>query len=243
MKAKVFADRTAKEILRDPSSLIFGIGFPVVLLLLLTAINRSTPQPIFPLDRLAPGIAVFGLSFMALFSAQLVARDRETSMLDRLLTTPMSAGDFIMGYTLPLLPMALAQSVICYLVAFLLGMEVTISAFVSLIMMLPVSLTFIGMGLLCGSMFNEKAATGICGALLTNLTAWLSGTWFSLDLVGGAFKTAAYWLPFAHAVDMGQAAANGTYSAMLPHIWWVAGYGIILVAAAIAVFWRKMKTA
>ncbi|MCQ4638296.1 ABC transporter permease [Anaerovorax odorimutans] len=240
---QVFAGRTTKEILRDPISMIFGIGFPVILILLLTAINRNVPEPIFQLDRLTPGIAVFGLSFMALFSAQLVAHDRETSMLARLMTTPMSAADFILGYTLPLIPMALAQSLICYLVAFALGMEITVSAFVSLLLMLPVSLTFIGMGLLCGSLFNEKTATGVCGALLTNLTAWLSGTWFSLDLVGGAFKTAAYCLPFVHAVDMGQAAVTGAYGDMFPHIWWVAAYGIGLVTLSMAVFRSKMKTA
>ena len=219
MKMKVFANRTSKEILRDPLSLIFGIGFPVVLILLLTAINRNIPTDMFNIDQLTPGIAVFGLSFMSLFSAQLIAKDRATSMLARLFTTPLSAPDYILGYTLPLIPMALVQSIICYLVAFLLGMEMTTSVLLALVMILPTSLVFIGIGLLCGSVLNEKAVAGVCGALLTNVTAWLSGTWFSLELVGGTFKTVAYWLPFAHAVDMGKAALNGQYSEMFPHFW------------------------
>lgn len=241
MKMNVFAGRTAKEILRDPISLAFGIGFPVVLLFLLTVINRNAPETVFLLERLTPGIAVFGLSFMSMFSAQLISRDRETSLLARLLTAPMSATDYILGYTIPLLPMALAQCIVCYFAAFLLGLEVTAPAMISLAMMLPVALIFIGVGLLCGSLFNEKAATVVCGALLTNLTAWLSGTWFSLDLAGGAFKAIAYGLPFVHAVDMGQAAVEGVYASMLPHAWWVVGYGGILLLAAILVFRRRMS--
>ncbi|MEG0260642.1 MAG: ABC transporter permease [Lysinibacillus sp.] len=238
----VFASRTTKEIIREPLSLYFGIGFPVVLLLLLTAINRNIPTDIFNIEQLTPGIAVFGLSFMSLFSAQLIAKDRSTSMLARLFTTPMSAPDYILGYTLPLIPMALAQSIVLYIVAFLLGMPMTASILVAWVMIVPTSLVFIGIGLLCGSILNEKTVTGVCGALLTNLTAWLSGTWFSLDLVGGLFKTIAYWLPFAHAVDMGKAAVNGRYNELFPHFWWVLGYGMLLVLISVSMFKKKMNT-
>ncbi|MFS0780148.1 ABC transporter permease [Bacillus sp. 1P06AnD] len=203
-------------------------------------INRNIPNDLFNIEQLTPGIAVFGLSFMSLFSAQIIAKDRESSLLARLFTTPMTAFDFILGYTLPLIPMALVQSIICYLVAFLLGMDMNASIFVALAMILPTSFVFIGIGLLCGSVLNEKAAVGVCGALLTNVTAWLSGTWFSLDLVGGMFKTVAYWLPFAHAVDMGKAAVNGDYSGMLPHFWWVLFYALFFVIIAISVFRKKM---
>ncbi|WP_042351091.1 ABC transporter permease [Bacillus massiliigorillae] len=242
MKMKVFSNRTAKEILRDPLSLFFGIGFPVVLILLLTAINRNIPTDIFNIEELTPGIAVFGLSFMSLFSAQLISKDRASSMLARLFTTPMKASDYILGYILPLVPMALVQSIVCYLVAFLLGMEMTASILVALVMILPTSVVFIGIGLLCGSILNEKAVAGVCGALLTNLTAWLSGTWFSLELVGGTFKTIAYWLPFAHAVDMGKAAVNGNYSEIFSHFWWALGYGVLFMFISVIVFKRKMNT-
>lgn len=82
---------------------------------------------------------------------------------------------------------------------------------------------------------------GICGALLTNLTAWLSGTWFDLELVGGAFKATAYFLPFVHAVDIGKAALVGTYTAFFPDLWWILGYGIGFVTIAVLVFKRKMQ--
>ena len=46
MRALTFAKRTAKEILRDPLTLAFGLGFPVVLLLLLSAIQANIPVPL-----------------------------------------------------------------------------------------------------------------------------------------------------------------------------------------------------
>ena len=241
MKMFVFASRTTKEIIRDPLSLAFGIGFPVVLLLLLSAINRNIPVDLFNIEMLTPGIAVFGLSFMSLFSAQIISKDRSSSLLSRLFTTPMTAKDYILGYTLPLVPMAFIQGIVCYAVAMFLGLEFSFSIIVSLLMLIPTSLIFIGIGLFCGTIFSEKAATAICGALLTNLTAWLSGTWFDLNLVGGLFKTIAYYLPFVHAVDIGKAAAIGQYSDMLPHIWWVLGYGIVIFAIAVVVFKQRMK--
>ena len=235
-----FSGRNTKEMLRDPLNLAFGLGFPVVLLLLLTAIQRNIPVNLFQLEYLTPGIAIFGLSFIALFSATLISKDRTTSFLMRLFASPMRAGDYILGYTLPLIPMALAQALLCYLVAGLLGMQLTANVLLAILVSLPAAALFIGIGLLCGSVFNDKQVGGICGALLTNLSAWLSGTWFDLDLVGGAFKKIAYALPFAHAVDAGRAAMSGEFAAIMPHLWWVIGYAVVALVAAVLVFRKKM---
>ena len=158
----------------------------------------------------------------------------------RLFASPMRASDYILGYTLPLIPMALAQALLCYLVAGLLGMQLTANALLAILVSLPAAALFIGIGLLCGSVFNDKQVGGICGALLTNLSAWLSGTWFDLDLVGGAFKKIAYALPFAHAVDAGRAAMSGEFAAIMPHLWWVIGYAVVALVAAVLVFRKKM---
>ncbi len=185
---RAFAGRTVKELLRDPLNLAFGLGFPLVLLLLMTAIQANIPVSIFELDTLTPGVAIFGLSFISLFSATLISKDRTTSFLMRLFASPLSAGGFITAYTMPLLPMALAQTVVCYACAAALGMHMTLNVLLAIVTTIPAALLFIGIGLLCGSVFNDKQVGGICGALLTNVSAWLSGTWFDLNLVGGVFK-------------------------------------------------------
>ena len=175
MNLMAFSSRTAKEILRDRLNLLFGLGFPLVLLGLLSLIQANIPVSMFELSHLTPGITVFGLSFMTLFSAVLLAKDRKNALLQRLYTTPLSAGDFIFGYMLPVLPMAIAQSVICYAAAVVLGLEIKITILYAVLFVFPIALFYIALGLICGSVLNSKQVGGICGALLTNLSAWLSG--------------------------------------------------------------------
>lgn len=241
MRMLTFAKRNAKEILRDPLNIAFGLGFPLVLIVLLSAIQANVPVPLFEIAHLAPGITVFGLSFMTLFSATLIAKDRGSSLLQRLYTTPLTPLDFIVGYTLPLLPIAVLQCVICYIAAVLLGLSVTVHILTAVACLLPVCVLYIALGLLCGSVLNDKQVGGICGALLTNLSAWLSGIWFDLELVGGAFQKVAYALPFLHAVEMERAALAGNFADILPHLWWVLGYALSLLILAVWLFLRQMK--
>ena len=149
--------------------------------------------------------------------------------------------DFILGYTLPLIPVALAEGVVTYLFAVILGLDISIHILFSILFIIPVALLYIGLGLLCGSVFNDKQVGGICGALLTNLSAWLSGIWFDLDLVGGAFKKIAYALPFVHSVEMQRAIIAGNYAGIFPHLWYVLAYALAILAAAVFVFLRQMK--
>lgn len=241
MKLKAFSSRTAKEILRDPLNLAFGLGFPVVLILLLSAIQANIPVELFVIENLSPGIAIFGLSFMTLFSATLIAKDRGSAILQRLYTTPLTPKDFILGYTLPILPIGVAQCVVCYIFAVILGLDITVNILWAVIAIIPSALFFIALGLLCGSIFSDKQVGGICGALLTNLTAWLSGIWFDLELVGGAFKKIADLLPFIHAVEMERAVLSGNYAEMFPHIYWVLGYAIVVFGLAVFAFLRQMR--
>lgn len=242
MKLLAFASRNRKELLRDPLNLTFAIGFPVVLLLLLSAIQANIPVSLFEISKLAPGIAVFGLSFVSLFSATLIAKDRSTSFLMRLFASPLTASDFILGYALPLLPMAIAQSAICFVVAAFLGLTLNLNVLLALVVLIPTALLFIAFGLLAGSIFTDKQVGAVCGALLTNLSAWLSGVWFDLNLVGGAFKTIAYALPFVHAVDAAKAAVAGDYGSIVPHLCWVIGYAVVIMGIAVVVFRRKMNS-
>ena len=241
MRMLVFAKRNFKEIIRDPLNLCFLFGFPVVLLLLLSAIQANIPVSLFEIEHLAPGIAVFGLAFMTLFSATLISKDRQSSFTERLYTSPMTALDFILGYTLPMIPIALAEGVATYAVAIILGLDVSLNILISILFLIPTALLYIGIGLLCGSVLNDKQVGGICGALLTNLSAWLSGIWFDLALVGGVFKKIAYALPFVHSVQMQRAVIAGDFSEVFSHLAWVMGYAVVIIIAAVLAFLRQMK--
>lgn len=241
MRMLTFARRCAREILRDPLNLAFGLGFPLVLLVLLSSLQRNIPVPLFEIDTLTPGITVFGLSFMTLFSATLVAKDRESALLQRLYTTPLRGGDFILGYMLPLLPIALAQSAICYLAAIPLGLTVSVKIVYAVLGIIPMAVFNIALGLLCGSVLGVKQVGGICGALLTNLSAWLSGVWFDLKLVGGFFEKAANALPFVHALELEKALFAGDFQAAAGHLLPILLYSALATAAAVYCFLNQMK--
>ena len=241
MRMRIFAGRCTKEILRDPINLGFGLGFPLVLLLLLSALQANIPVSMFEIDTLTPGMTVFGLSFITLFSATLVAKDRESAFLQRLYTTPLTGPDFILGYMLPLLCIAVGQTLICYLFAIPLGLTVSTNLVYAVIGILPMAVFNIALGILCGSVLGVKQVGGICGALLTNLSAWLSGVWFDLELVGGAFEKAAKALPFLHAAELEKALFRGDFHSAAEHIVPVVLYGVGVSAAAVFCFLRQMK--
>lgn len=244
MRTQLFAKRNTKEILRDPLSFFFGLGFPLVLLVLLSVVNASLPpeanNTMFAIENLAPGLAMFGTVFMALFAGMLLSKDRTTSFLMRLFTSPMRAGDFISGYTLPLLALTLPQAAITFLAASLWGFEITIYLIPAILVTTLTSLLFIALGLLAGSLMNDKAVGGVCGALLTNVAGWLSGVFMPLDLIGGTFKRLAEILPFFHSVEAIKKILAGDFSTSLHHLLLVLAYTALVFMLAIIAFKRKM---
>ena len=241
MKTITFAKRCIKEILRDPINLFFGLGFPLILLFLLNTIQANVPVKMFEINKLTPGITIFGLSFITLFSATLVAKDRESSFLQRLYTTPLTYFNFILGYMIPLLIIAISQTIICYLFSIPLGIKISVNMLYAVIGIIPIAIFYISLGLLFGSILNVKQVGGICGALLTNLSAWLSGIWFDISLLGPIFKKIANLLPFIHAVEFEKNLLNGNFIENKTHILFVIFYCIITIIFALFCFLNQMK--
>ncbi|MDQ0222368.1 ABC transporter permease [Streptococcus moroccensis] len=245
MRMFLFAKRNIKEILRDPINLFFGLGFPLVLLALLSIINSAIPpeakNTMFQINNLAPGLTMFGSVFMALFAGMLLSKDRTSSFLMRLFTSPMTATDFILGYTLPMIVMTIVQATITLLVAGFLGLDININILFAIIMTALTSLLFVGTGLFFGSILNDKAVSGVCGALLTNVAGWLSGVFIPIDLIGGAFKTITNILPVYHSVEAIRISLSGNFNNLLPHLLVVIGYTIVIFIFAIIIFNRKMN--
>ncbi|MEA4824939.1 MAG: ABC transporter permease [Clostridiaceae bacterium] len=238
-----FAGRNAKELLRDPLTLIFGIGFPIILITLISIMRQSIPEMpnnMFDIGNFAPGMAVFGLSFLSLFLGMLIAGDRESSYLMRIFASPMTSSDYIVGYTLPLLPVAAAQGAVCFSYALLFDLKFTPELIVAVAVIVPVSLLYIAIGVLSGSTLTYRQVGGIA-SIVINLAAWLSGTWFDIELIGGAFKTICNLLPFVHAVEAVRAAAYGNYGEIWVHLAIVMGYAAVIFAVGAAVFRRRAR--
>lgn len=240
MKSIVYAKRTFKELIRDPFSLIFGIALPVLLLGLMHTIGKNADVNLFDLKSFTPGIAVFSFAFITLFSSTLISKDRISSFLNRLFSSPLKSKDYILGYSLPLIPIALMQSIICFGFAIIMGMKFNINVIYTILLLIPVSLLFIACGLLLGSLFTDKQAAPV-SSIIVQVVALSSGMWFDLSLVGGIIETICKCLPFYHSVNLAKATLLNNYSNILPSLAWVLGYTIVLFIIAIIVFKKKMK--
>lgn len=245
MRIFLFAKRNTKEILRDPLNLFFGLGFPLVLLALLSVINANIPAEVnntmFAINNLAPGLVMFGTAFMALFAGMLIAKDRTTSFLTRLFASPMKSSDFLLGYTMPLIIISAAQAAITLIASLICGLQITAYILLAIFISTLTSLFFIGLGLLCGTLLSDKAVGGICGALVTNLAGWLSGVFIPLDLIGGGFKTFCKFFPFYHSVEAIKSALAGDFVGIFPHLGVTLAYSLVIFVVAIFIFKQKMR--
>jgi ABC-2 type transport system permease protein len=248
MKALVFASRNIKEILRDPMSYVFCLGFPIVMLVVFYGVFFSHEAYWFSLETLTPGIAVFSLSFSMLFMALLVSKDRATSFLSRLYVSPMRTVDYILGYSIPGVAIAVGQVVVCYFTAIGIGyivgtpLSLTGSA-LAIISTIPVMIMFIGFGILLGSLFSDKAAPGVCSILIT-MSGFLSGAWMRID-PGTALDTVASVFPFHPAVSISRVALNTaevTLANFGGDLVTVCLYAGVVVVLSVAGFRVKMRS-
>ncbi len=250
MRMKAFAERNIKELLRDPLSYLFCLGFPVVMLILMTIINKSIPaeanMTVFRIDNLCAGITVFGLTFLMLFAALLVSKDRSSSFLMRLYASPMTAVDFIAGYYIPLMLLAVIQSAITFGISFVIALIEGVSLNVvnillAILTLVPSMILFIGFGLFFGSMFSQNAAPGLCSVIISAASI-LGGIWMDVDAIGGAIASVCKALPFYHSVNAARCAVDGSLGDSVTSILIVATYMAVVTLLAIVVFRRNMSS-
>ncbi len=241
MRVLTFTLRTLKEVFRDPLSWAFGVGLPAILLILLGLMGKNIPSDVFEIEQLTPGISVFGLSFVTLFSSLLIAKDRSSALLQRLYTTPLKTYEYIAGYTLSVMPLAVIQCISTYAVGLLMGMDFSVSILYNILLSMPIALFFIGLGVLLGSFLNDKQVGGICGGVITQLSVWLSGAWFDLGLIGTGFKKFAEFLPFIHAVEVQREIIVGDVPNILIRLFVVLIYALITYALAFVIFFKNTK--
>lgn len=250
MKSVVFGKRTFTEIVRDPLSYIFCLGFPLIMLILMSIINQSIPQEanmdVFQIQNLAPGIAVFGLTFVMLFTCLQVSKDRSTAFLIRLYASPIKPRDFIIGYTYPLIIIAILQSVITFIAAVIIGgvndySFSLVNILLCMLVLIPSAILFIGLGLFFATLLNEKAAPGICSIIIT-AACMLGGIWMDVDGIGGSLAKVCKALPFYHGVTAARMAISGNYSELLKPLLVIVAYAVIIYLLAVLIFKRKMQS-
>ena len=249
MKSKVFAVRTWKEILRDPLSYIFCLGFPLVMLVIMSIVDQSIPaeagMTMFRIYNLAPGIAYFGLTFVMLFTATQVSKDRTTALLLRMYASPMKPVEYILGYTMPMAVLALGQMLLCFTASFAVSLctGTALAAgecLLSMVALLPSVLLFVGFGIFIGSLVNEKAAPGLCSVLIS-AAGMIGGIWMDVDGIGGTIAKVAKALPFYHGVTLARLPMREEAEGLTEALIWTLVCGVLVYGLAIVVFRGKMK--
>lgn len=248
-KTTAFSARNFKELIRDPLSYIFCLGFPLVMLAVMTMVNDGIPaeakMTIFRIDNLAGGIAVFGLTFIMLFMCLTVSKDRSGAFLMRLYSTPMTSGNFIAGYLLPSLLLSVLQIVVTFTASFVIaaikGVEMSVGGLLlSVVTLLPTIVMFISLGLLFGTIFSEKAAPGLCSVVIS-FASFLGGVWFDVDSTSGVLANICNALPFVHSVKTARMTCALNFDGLTIHLLITSAYAAAVTVLSIIVFKRKMK--
>ncbi|WP_066584088.1 ABC transporter permease [Cellulomonas timonensis] len=240
MSVLAFAGRNLKEIARDPSAFLILMALPVGLLLMLGTIGRNTGLSDFEIEALAPGLAVFSLAFVALFGGTLLAGDRASSFLTRVLASPLSTTGLLVAYALPLVALGLAQGVVCFVAAMFMGLELTANLLLALVVLAPSAVMFVGIGLLLGSALSSSQVGAAASGLITFAT-FVGGYWMDLAVLGDGFAAVARMLPFVHAADAARAAVTGDFGSIGGSLLWCAGYAIAVFALSVVVFRRRSR--
>ncbi|MCQ4022747.1 MULTISPECIES: ABC transporter permease [unclassified Ruminococcus] len=250
MRIKAFASRNIKELIRDPLSYIFCLGFPLIMLLVMSVIGQSIPEnegtAIFNVQNQSAGTAVFGLAFVMLFAALLISKDRASALLCRLFASPMRSVDFILGYTLPLIIIAAAQLAVNVISSVIIGAAVGesfnfLNLLMSLAVHIPTIFLFIGLGIIFGTLFNEKSSPGI-SSIIVSLAPMLGGVWMPIDAMGGVILTIAKIFPFYHAVKASRTVLAGSSEGVAASILILCAWAAVIFILSIFVFKAKMRS-
>jgi ABC-2 type transport system permease protein len=238
MRFMELAKRNFKETYLDLLSLGLVIVFPPALLLVLQTIGAV--DPFFNVTNLAPGIAVFGFALLSLSSGMLLAKDRESSLLTRLLTAPLRANDFIIAYSLPYIPVMIIQMILVFAIAVPLGLEISGNVGLLFLILFLMSIGYIGLGMILGTVFTYKTVS--VAWIAVNLLTIFGGAWFPLEFVGGGIQSTMNALPFAHAIDAARdVMVDGVgFGEIAIDFYWVLGYTIVFFALGVFLFRRKM---
>ncbi|MBO7535732.1 MAG: ABC transporter permease, partial [Bacilli bacterium] len=225
-------------------SLIFTLGMPLFMEILFYLIfHKLTPQ--FEMKYLAPGIVVFAQSFISLFVGLLIAIDRSTSFLTRLYVSNAKSHEFIFSYALSMIPIIFVQSILFFLVGGIIDSSIFgINMVFAILISVVTSFLFIALGILLGSLCNEKAIGGISSIVIAGQSV-LSGMWFPIEGLSEGMITFMNVLPFRNATILVQNTMNGindAYNDFLIPLIIVIAYTIVSFVLAILAFKRKMKS-
>ncbi len=241
MKYTYFAGRNSKEILRDPFSMILAGVLPVIFVVLFSVISRNVPMEVFQPVNIVPGLTIFGFTFITMFLGLLIAKDKSSSFLTRLFVSPLKPWDFIMGYFVPVLPMAIIIAVSCLLTGLFVGVPLSVKLLYTFFSFIPFVLFSGFLGIFLGTVCRETQVLAI-GNIYIIASPLLGGAWRDLNILGDTLKKIADILPFTHAIEASRIVLSGRPDNLWIHLGVVCLYALVFFVLAVFFFRRKMRS-
>ena len=152
---------------------------------------------------LTPGIIGMTLLFSATFAGLSVLWDREFGFLKEIMVAPVSRIAIVLGRTAGGLTTGILQAVIILISGIFLGMKMpSLAGFLlSLVFMVLIAATFIGLGLAFASKMKDMSGFSLVMNFLIFPLFFLSGALFPLERFPVLIRSLAYMNPLTYGVD------------------------------------------
>lgn len=241
----ILANRNIKEMVRSPLSLIFCLGFPIIMLLLMQLIFSNIKGDIpsnFVITNYANGICVFGYAFTSLFVAIQISSDKNTSFIKRINIAPITKFGYYFSFFISSAPIILIQTILFFLIALIFKFPFNYKFILNIIYLLPSAFFYISFGVLIGSICkNEKQSSPMISVFIT-LVGIFGGVFMPLDNLSSGFNTFINLLPFSHSVYIGSKLYTIGPKCIYPHIIYLLIYTLTNISIiAIIEFIKSIK--
>ncbi len=238
----LLSKRNILETLKDYVSLIFIVGLPIVMLILMQVLFSGIPEAsMFEITNYAPGICVFGYAFCMLFIATNMASDKESAFMFRISVSPVTRKEYLLSFILYSFPIMLCQTVLFYIVSLIFGLTLNGKFFLSIIMLIPSMIFFSTCGVLLGTIAKSEKQVGPISSILVTGVGIMGGVFMPVENINGGFLTACKVLPFYNGVNLSKCAFSSLTIDNLINFIIIIGWSVGLFIISLLINVKKNK--
>jgi ABC-2 type transport system permease protein len=200
--------RELKRFYRAKSRIFGALAMPLFFLAFLgMGFNRmmvpGMREGVEYINFLVPGILGMSLLFSSTFGGLSVLWDKEFGFMKEIMVAPVSRFSIVLGRIAGGVTTALIQGLLILAVSFLLGFKVISVWFLlfSLVFMILISVTFLGLGLIFASRMKDMQGFSIVMNFVIFPLFFLSGALYPLDNFPAWLRVIAHIDPLTYGVD------------------------------------------
>lgn len=221
------AGRVLMQLAHDPRSIALLLLMPSVFLGLFAWLFDEQPGAFDQFG--GPILALLPFTLMFVITSVTTLRERRSGTLERLMTTPLGKGDFIVGYALAFGAAAIVQALVTVAFAVLVcGLEIEGPVWQLGLVAVLDALLGTGLGLLASAFARTEFQAVQFMPVFVFPQILVGGLLMPRDQMPDALHAISDWLPLSYAVDAVNAVASGEAD-------WELARPMIVIAAVVVV--------